>query len=128
MISELLPGLGSVVDDIALIRSMWTDQFNHAAGRTALAHRQPAFRQRVDGLVDHLRPGLREPEPARFRRPGQRRTAIRAAGKSVWGSGFLPSVYQGVQCRTSGDPILYVRDPAGMSRDVRRRSLDALRR
>src|SRR6185503_8528033 len=51
-----------------------------------------------------------------------------SAGKSVWGSGFLPSVYQGVQCRTSGDPILYVNDPAGMNRDDRRRSLDALRR
>jgi hypothetical protein len=51
-----------------------------------------------------------------------------SAGKSVWGSGFLPSVFQGVQCRTSGDPILYVSNPAGMSRDVRRRSLDALRR
>jgi hypothetical protein len=49
-------------------------------------------------------------------------------GKSLWGSGFLPSVYQGVQCRTTGDPILYVSDPDGMSRDVRRRSLDAIRR
>jgi hypothetical protein len=49
-----------------------------------------------------------------------------SAGKSVWGSGFLPSVFQGVQCRTSGDPILYVSDPPGMTRDVRRRSLDAL--
>ena len=50
-----------------------------------------------------------------------------SGGKSVWGSGFLPSVYQGVQCRTKGEPILYVSDPQGMDRDVRRRSLDALR-
>jgi hypothetical protein len=49
------------------------------------------------------------------------------AGKSVWGSGFLPSVHQGVQCRTSGDPVLYVSDPPGMDRGGRRRSLDALR-
>ena len=48
-------------------------------------------------------------------------------GKALWSSGFLPSVYQGVQCRTVGDPILYVNDPKGMDRDVRRRSLDALR-
>jgi Protein of unknown function (DUF1501) len=47
-------------------------------------------------------------------------------GKALWSSGFLPSVYQGVQCRSKGEPILYVNDPAGMSREVRRRSLDAL--
>src|SRR5262249_36997594 len=50
-----------------------------------------------------------------------------SAGKSAWGSGFLPSVFQGVQCRTGGDPVLYVTDPEGMDRDMRRLSLDALR-
>ena len=49
-----------------------------------------------------------------------------SAGKSVWGSGFLPTVHQGVQCRTSGDPVLYASDPPGMDRSTRRRSLDAL--
>jgi hypothetical protein len=48
-------------------------------------------------------------------------------GKSLRGSGFLPSVFQGVQCRTVGEPILFVGDPAGMNRDDRRRSLDALK-
>ena len=48
-------------------------------------------------------------------------------GKSCWGSGFLPSVYQGVQCRASGEPILFSRDPAGMTRETRRHSLDALK-
>src|SRR5690606_37716020 len=47
-------------------------------------------------------------------------------GTNSFGSGFLPSVYQGVQCRSQGDPILYVSDPDGMDRDMRRRSLDAL--
>jgi hypothetical protein len=41
------------------------------------------------------------------------------AGKSAWGSGFLPTVYQGVQCRSEGDPVLYVSDPAGMDRDLK---------
>jgi hypothetical protein len=49
-----------------------------------------------------------------------------SAGKNAWGSGFLPSEYQGVQCRNSGDPILYVSNPDGMSRDIRRKSLDAI--
>src|SRR5208282_5528153 len=50
-----------------------------------------------------------------------------SAGKSAWGSGFIPSVYQGVQCRSGGDPVLYVSDPEGIDRDMRRLSLDALR-
>nr|WP_304949789.1 DUF1501 domain-containing protein [Verrucomicrobium spinosum] len=49
-------------------------------------------------------------------------------GKSLWNSGFLPSVYQGVQCRTTGEPILFSKNPEGMARDSRRRSLDALGR
>jgi hypothetical protein len=49
-------------------------------------------------------------------------------GKALWSTGYLPSVYQGVQCRTVGEPILYVDNPKGMDRDVRRRSLDALKK
>jgi hypothetical protein len=48
-------------------------------------------------------------------------------GKNSFGSGFLPSVYQGVQCRSKGDPVLYASDPPGMDRALRRKSLDALR-
>ena len=48
------------------------------------------------------------------------------AGKSVWGSGFLPSVYQGVQCRSPGDPVLFLSNPPGLDRDGRRQTLDAL--
>jgi hypothetical protein len=48
------------------------------------------------------------------------------AGKSVWGSGFLPSVYQGVQCRSKGDPVLYLQDPEGMTRDMKRSVIEAI--
>ena len=48
------------------------------------------------------------------------------AGKSVWGSGFFPSVYQGVQCRSEGDPVLFIKDPNGMDRDLRKASIDAI--
>ncbi|MFM7150297.1 MAG: DUF1501 domain-containing protein, partial [Gemmataceae bacterium] len=50
-----------------------------------------------------------------------------SAGKSAWGNGFLPGVFQGVQCRSGGDPVLYVSNPAGMDRDMRKLSLDAVR-
>ncbi len=125
VISELLPHLGGQVDDIALIRSMWTDQFNHAPAELLMHTGSPRFgsasmgswvtyglgseNQDLPGFVV-LVSGDSDP----------------SAGKSVWGSGFLPSVFQGVQCRTAGEPILYVSDPPGMTRDVRRRSLDAL--
>jgi hypothetical protein len=125
VMSELLPHIGGQIDDIALIRSMWTDQFNHAPAELLLHTGSPRFgsasmgswvtyglgseNQDLPGFVV-LVSGDSDP----------------SAGKSVWGSGFLPSVFQGVQCRTSGDPILYVSDPPGMTRDVRRRSLDAL--
>src|SRR6185503_5292575 len=48
-------------------------------------------------------------------------------GASLWGSGFLPTVYQGVQCRSQGDPVLYVSNPPGMNAETRRHSLDALK-
>lgn len=50
-----------------------------------------------------------------------------SGGQSCWGSGFAPSVFQGVQCRSQGDPVLFASNPSGMSRGLRRRSLDAIR-
>ena len=49
-----------------------------------------------------------------------------SAGKSVWGSGFLPTVYQGVQCRSQGDPVLYVSDPKGMSRQLKEKTIKSI--
>jgi Protein of unknown function (DUF1501) len=111
---------------MAIVRSMNTDQFNHApaelflhtgsarAGGASIGswvtYGLGSESQDLPGFVVLLSGGT---DPS--------------GGKSVWGSGFLPSVYQGVQCRSEGEPILYVSDPKGMSRDVRRRSLDALR-
>src|SRR5690606_12823246 len=48
------------------------------------------------------------------------------AGKRVWGSGFLPSVYQGVQCRSKGDPVLYISDPEGIDRDLNKQTINAI--
>ncbi len=51
---------------------------------------------------------------------------VPSAGKSAWGAGFLPSVYQGVQCRSEGDPVLFLSDPKGISRPMRERILSAI--
>jgi hypothetical protein len=124
--SELLPNLSASVDDIAFIKSMHTDQFNHAPAELFLYTGSPraggaamgswityglgSENQNLPGFVVLISGGT---DPT--------------GGKALWSTGFLPSVYQGVQCRTTGDPILYVNNPKGMDRDVRRRSLDTLR-
>jgi hypothetical protein len=124
-VSEQLPHIAGIVDDLTIIRSMNTDQFNHApaelflytgnalAGNPAmgswLTYGLGSENQNLPGFVVLVSGGT---DPT--------------GGKSLWSSGFLPSVYQGVQCRSAGDPILYLNDPAGMSRASRRSSLDAL--
>jgi hypothetical protein len=125
-VSELLPNMAKRVDDITVIRSMVTDQFNHAPAEMLLyTGSQNAGGASMGSWITY---GLGS-ESADL--PGfvvlVSGGTDPTGGKSLWGSGFLPSVFQGVQCRTIGEPILYVSDPKGMSRDVRRRSLDALR-
>lgn len=124
-VSDRLPHFTSVVDDVCFIKSMHTDQFNHGPAQL-LVHTgtqnpgAPSIgswatyglgseNQNLPGFIV-LTSGGKNPD----------------AGKSVWGSGYLPSVYQGVQCRSQGEPVLYLDDPAGISRSLRRRSLDAL--
>jgi len=125
-ISDALPGLASIADDLTFVKSMYTEQFNHAPAELLLytgSARQgrPSFGSWLTyGLGSESRdlPGFIVLVSG---------GTLPSAGKSAWGSGFLPSVFQGVQCRSGGDPVLYVSDPAGMDRGIRRMSLDALK-
>ena len=124
-VSDRLPMFASVVDDVCFIKSMYTDQFNHGpaqllmhtgtqnpggAGAGAWAtYGLGSDNQNLPGFIV-LTSGGKNPD----------------AGKSVWGSGYLPSVYQGVQCRSQGDPVLFLSNPPGVTRGLRRRTLDAL--
>ena len=124
--SDAIPHLHSVADDLCVIRSMTTDQFNHAPAELLVYTGSPRSgrpsigswvtyglgteNQNLPGFVVLISSGV-QPN----------------GGKNSFGSGFLPSVYQGVQCRSKGDPVLYASDPAGMDREVRRMSLDTLR-
>lgn len=126
-LSELLPGLASVIDDVCVIRSMHTDQFNHSPAQLLLQTGNPLLGYPAMGSWINYGLGT-----ANDNLPGFVVLAsggkTPSAGKSLWGSGFLPTLYQGVQCRTDGgDPILYLSDPKGMNREARRRTLDALR-
>ncbi len=124
-VSELLPHLSRMTDELCFVRSMHTEQFNHAPAQLFLYTGSSILgRPSMGSWVAYGLGSETRDLPAFVVLVSGGNTPD--AGKSVWGSGFLPSVYQGVQCRSSGDPVLYVNDPAGMSRDSRRRTLDAL--
>lgn len=124
-LSEHLPHLSTVADEIAMLNAVTTDQFNHAPAQL-LMHSGSA-RQGRPSLGSWVTYGLGSenknlPGFVVLTSGGNNPDA----GKSIWGSGFLPSVYQGVQCRTKGDPILFLKNPEGMSKDLRKASIDAI--
>ena len=124
-LSNLWTHLPRVIDDFAVVKSVQTDQFNHAPAQLYMHTGTTQFggaslgawatyglgteNQDLPGFVV-LTSGGKTPD----------------AGKSVWGSGFLPSVHQGVQCRSPGDPVLFLSNPDGMNRTGRRDTLDTL--
>ena len=124
--SDAVPNFQTVADDVTLLRAMHTDQFNHAPaelllftgharqGRPSLGswatYGLGSENQDLPGFVTLISSGTQP-----------------SGGQGCWGSGFLPSVYQGVQCRSKGDPVLFANDPPGMTRDLRRATLDALK-
>ncbi len=124
--SDALPELSKVADDLCFIKSMNTDQFNHAPAQMMLYTGSPRMGRPATGAwVTYGLGSENENLPGYVVLLSGGTNP--SAGKSAWGSGFLPSVFQGVQCRSKGDPILYVTNPKGMDRDLRRVSLDALR-
>ena len=123
-LSDLLPHIGSVADDICLIRSMHSEQFNHHPGQLLMQCGRAEFGLPVMG--SWLTYGLgSESENL----PGYVvLTAGRGSsgGATLWQSGFLPSVYEGVLFRPQGEPVLNLKNPEGISMDLQRRGLDAL--
>ena len=124
--SDAVPKLHDVADEICMIKSMKTDEFNHAPAELLLF--TGSARQGRPGMGSWVTYGLGT-ENANL--PGfvvLISSGVQpSGGANCWGNGFLPSVFQGVQCRSKGDPVLYVSDPAGMNRDLRKKTIDALR-
>jgi hypothetical protein len=123
--SELMPQLAKVIDKISVIRTVHTDQFNHAPAQLFVHTGSPRLGSpSIGSWATYGLGSTNEDLPGFVVLLSGGKTPD--AGKSLWGSGFLPSVYQGVQCRTTGDPVLYLSDPKGMDRAMRRRMLDAV--
>src|SRR5436305_8973151 len=125
-VSDVLPGIASIADELCFVKSMWTEQFNHAPAELLLYTGSPRQGRPSFGSWATYGLGSESRDLPGFVVLVSGGT-LPSAGKSAWGSGFLPSVFQGVQCRSGGDPVLYVSNPEGMDRDLRRLSLDALR-
>ena len=125
-ISDLLPEISGVADKLCVIRSMSTSQFNHAPAQLLLHTGDPRFgNPSMGSWVTYGLGSVNRDLPGFMVLVSGGKTP--SSGKSVWGSGFLPSVFQGTQCRNSGNPILYLENPKGVDRATRRRQLDALR-
>ena len=123
--SENLPWLSRCADDLAVIRTVNTDQFNHAPAQLLMLTGTPQFGGASIGSWATYGLGSESNNlPAFVVLASGGKTP--SAGKSLWSSGFLPTVYQGVQCRTEGDPVLYVSNPDGLDRAGRRQTLDAI--
>ena len=124
-VSELLPNLAGIADKLCFVKSMHTDQFNHAPAQLMLQTGSPRIGRPAIGAWLSWGLGSENKDLPAFvvLNSGGK---VPSAGKSVWGSGFLPSVHQGVQFRSHGDPVLYLRNPDGMDRAMRRRELDLL--
>ena len=124
-VSDRLPHFARVVDDVCFIKSMRTDQFNHAPAQLLLHTGNTNVGSPSIGAWATYGLGTEnENLPGYIVLVSGGRTP--SSGKSVWGSGYLPSVYQGVQCRSEGDPVLFLSNPTGISRSLRRKSLDVM--
>src|SRR5215469_6764974 len=112
-LTPLLPHLGEVVDDIAIVKSMTTDAFNHAPGQLLMNTGTMQFGRPSIGswVLYGLGSESRDLPAFVVFSSGVKGPS---GGNSCWGSGFLPTVYQGVQFRTGGDPVLYLSNPPGV--------------
>jgi uncharacterized protein (DUF1501 family) len=126
-LSELLPHLAEVADDIAVVKSMHTDAFNHAPGQIFMNTGSQQFGRPSMGAWVTYGLGSESSDL-----PGyvvfSSGTKGTSGGASNWGSGFLPSDHQGVLFRSSSEPVLYLSNPKGIDRQAQRDSLDTLKR
>lgn len=126
-LSELLPHLAGVADDIAVVRSMHTDAFNHAPGQIFMNTGSQQFGRPSLGAWTTYGLGCESQDLPAYVvfSTGSKGTS---GGASNWGCGFLPSFYQGVPFRNTGEPVLYLSNPKGVDREMQRDSLDAIRK
>jgi len=126
-ISELLPHLATIVDDLTIVKSCATDAFNHAPAQIMMNTGAQQFGRPSMGAWVTYGLGSESRDLPGFVVFSSGKKGP-SGGNSNWGCGFLPTVYQGVQFRGTGDPVLYLSNPPGVDADLQRASLDAVRK
>jgi uncharacterized protein (DUF1501 family) len=124
--SEIIPHLAQVADDLCIVKSMHTDAFNHAPAQIFMNTGSQQFGRPSFGAWTTYGLGAESSDLPAFVvfSTGKKGTS---GGSSNWGAGFLPSLYQGVLFRNTGDPVLYLSNPRGIDAQLQRDSLDTLR-
>ncbi|MCX6613517.1 MAG: DUF1501 domain-containing protein, partial [Acidobacteria bacterium] len=127
-VGEWLPHLSRIVDEVCFVKSMHTDQINHAPAMTQFltGHQLPG-RPSIGAWMSYGLGSVNRNLPeyvvmlSKMQRPSDQ-----PLYDHYWGSGFLPSRYQGVKLRNAKDPVLYLQDPEGLPRQIRRGMLDGI--
>ena len=124
-ISELLPHLAGIADDVTIIKSMSTDAFNHAPAQVLMSTGSQQFGRPSMGSWLSYGLGTENKDLPSFIvfSSGSKGPS---GGSAVWSSGFLPTVHDGVLFRTTGDPVLYLSNPPGIDDSVQRETLDVV--
>ncbi len=124
-VSELLPRFTEIVDDVAIVKGMTTDAFNHAPAQILMNTGSQQFGRPSMGAWVTYGLGTENQDLPAFVvfSSGSKGPS---GGSANWGSGFLPTEYEGVLFRSSGDPVLYLSDPPGIDREAQRDTLDAV--
>ena len=125
-LSELLPHLAKVVDEIAIVKSMHTDAFNHAPAQIFMNTGSQQFGRPSFGSWTTYGLGSESQDLPGFVVFSSGKKGP-SGGSSNWGSGFLPTAHSGVLFRSGGEPVLFLGSPPGIDRQAQRDSLDALR-
>jgi len=124
-LSDLLPHIATCADDIALVRSMHTEAFNHHPGQLLMNTGATMFgRPSIGSWLNYGLGSESQNLPGYVVLNAGRGTS---GGASNWSSGFLPTTYQGVLFRNQGDPVLNLSNPPGISPEIQGRSLDTIR-
>ena len=124
-VSELLPHFQQIVDDVAIVNSMTTDAFNHAPAQVLMNTGSQQFGRPSFGSWATYGLGAENQNLPAFVvfSSGSKGPS---GGSAVWSSGFLPTEYEGVLFRTSGDPVLYLSNPPGIDDHAQRDTLDTV--
>ncbi len=126
-LSELLPHTAAIADDLCIVRSMVTDAFNHAPAQLMMSTGSQQFgRPSMGSWVTYGLGSETKNLPAYIVFNSGKKGP--SAGSGNWNSGFLPTLYSGVEFRSSGDPVLYLSNPNGIDATMQRQTLDAVNR